>query len=1055
MQDFKLPPTGKELTLSVDQCYDFHRVHNANKTAYIYPDGNGGNGAMTWKELGEGIIRATSLIKSCIPEARTGSLKENELVVTILAIMRQRTLPFPLSPRNSPAAVAHLVNSTKSKYIWVTEGPMKTIAEQAVKMMPVDAGVTILTIPSFDELYPNPSLSIQYPETHENSPVDFDSFSVIYHSSGSTAFPKPIFVTHRRMWYDSFYFANSVLEFGENDIMSVHATPVFHGMGLMTTELPVRTGLIRATANPKEPIVPMTPDMLINLLYQSKSTIAWCVPIFLETWSHQPRNIEIIKKLKLVISGGAPIDPEVARYLQREGVALQVIYAATEFSVASKLAVIPPKEGPDWWRFADYTHQVLIPQPDEPSVYEVALRKTPYYAISVSNTEIDGHPYYLTSDLVEQHPEDPTLYRVFGRVDDQLMLSTGEKTNPQPLEDIIMKDPNVEWAIMFGRGRLNNGILIHPAADAQVEKIGEAAFRNLIWPSIEKANEYAPAHSRLFKEMIILSKPSKPFLLTGKRTLRKGAIIKEYSDEIDELYQTVEESSRSEVPIPDIQPDSRGWSAEATLRYVQAVVEDIMKLSSTVDLDSDLFQLGCDSLLATYIRNTLLHALRQVAPVAVARTVPSNIVYQNPTIRQLATALMRYSASEPSTNGPEQDTIKQMEALIEKYTQDWPHFQARSGTPSTEDETVFVTGTTGSIGSQILAQLIKMQSVARIFALNRPGEISSTERHLVTFQKHGLELSLLNNSKVVFVEGDVTTEGLGIRDDILEEMKKTVTSIIHCAWRVDFNLSLASFEPAIRGVRKMVNFCLQSTAVSPPRFVFLSSVSVSYGIIESLKTIPEAPIKYANTTNGSGYPQSKWVSECILSKAGKETPLRPVIARVGQVAGGINGYWNIKEWFPALIQASHHIGALPDNIAKVSFVPLDVAASTLIELRHAYIPFAHIIHPRPVTWRSLMKDFENSLHIPIINPQEWVQRLENASQRDQKLLQSSAVHLLDLYRNGLLRSDQFEEREILGLPTYEMKATLEAAPSLQGIRQLGKSDVEDWIANWRAQEVFN
>ena len=40
---------------------------------------------------------------------------------------------------------------------------------------------------------------------------------------------------------------------------------------------------------------------------------------------------------------------------------------------------------------------------------------------------IDGRPAYSTSDLVEQHPTKPHLFRVFGRADDQLMLSTGEK----------------------------------------------------------------------------------------------------------------------------------------------------------------------------------------------------------------------------------------------------------------------------------------------------------------------------------------------------------------------------------------------------------------------------------------------------------------------------------------------------------------------------------------------------------------------------------------------------------------------------------------------------
>lgn len=52
---------------------------------------------------------------------------------------------------------------------------------------------------------------------------------------------------------------------------------------------------------------------------------------------------------------------------------------------------------------------------------------------NVFNFTFNGRPAYATSDLLQQHPTKPHLFRVFGRADDQLMLSTGEKTNPAPL----------------------------------------------------------------------------------------------------------------------------------------------------------------------------------------------------------------------------------------------------------------------------------------------------------------------------------------------------------------------------------------------------------------------------------------------------------------------------------------------------------------------------------------------------------------------------------------------------------------------------------------------
>lgn len=55
------------------------------------------------------------------------------------------------------------------------------------------------------------------------------------------------------------------------------------------------------------------------------------------------------------------------------------------------------------------------------------------HLLTTLNTEIGGVPAYATSDLVERHPSNPELFRVKGRKDDQIMLSTGEKVSFEAL----------------------------------------------------------------------------------------------------------------------------------------------------------------------------------------------------------------------------------------------------------------------------------------------------------------------------------------------------------------------------------------------------------------------------------------------------------------------------------------------------------------------------------------------------------------------------------------------------------------------------------------------
>lgn len=52
---------------------------------------------------------------------------------------------------------------------------------------------------------------------------------------------------------------------------------------------------------------------------------------------------------------------------------------------------------------------------------------------------------------------------------------------------------------------------------------------------VEEANKDAPAFSRIFKEMILVTSKEKPMLRTGKGTVMKKAMLKLYETEIDAL----------------------------------------------------------------------------------------------------------------------------------------------------------------------------------------------------------------------------------------------------------------------------------------------------------------------------------------------------------------------------------------------------------------------------------------------------------------------------------------------------------------------------------------
>lgn len=71
-----------------------------------------------------------------------------------------------------------------------------------------------------------------------------------------------------------------------------------------------------------------------------------------------------------------------------------------------------------------------------------------------------------------------------GRVDDVIILASGEKTVPAPMEGIIGSSPLIQGAIMFGRERNQVGIIVEPWPEHAVDIRDNdtvAEFRNKIW----------------------------------------------------------------------------------------------------------------------------------------------------------------------------------------------------------------------------------------------------------------------------------------------------------------------------------------------------------------------------------------------------------------------------------------------------------------------------------------------------------------------------------------------------------------------------------------------
>ena len=221
---------------------------------------------------------------------------------------------------------------------------------------------------------------------------------------------------------------------------------------------------------------------------------------------------------------------------------------------------------------------------------------------------------------------------------------------------------------------------------------------------------------------------------------------------------------------------------------------------------------GMDSLAATRISE----ALRPHVKVSQMQLLGGM------TWNQLEAKMGESSSSAALTVSPTSPLLK----MVEKYSKDFEDHVPSSKPPA--EETIVITGTSGSIGSSVLIECLKSPNVKRIYALNRPSA-DPLKAQKAAFIQRGFDPSLLDTPKLMFLSADLTASDLGIEELLLEDLRASATHIIHAGWLVNWSFGLPQFEHLIRGTRNLIDLALSSPLPTPPRIIFISSIAVLRG----------------------------------------------------------------------------------------------------------------------------------------------------------------------------------------------------------------------------------
>lgn len=796
---------------------------------------------------------------------------------------------------------------------------------------------------------------------------------LILHSSGSTGIPKPVTFTHGafavidndRNFPTVPGRLNHDLTTWDLPVGSYLYTPfpLFHMAGFLNNIMvPLYTYSIPifgpATRLPSGGLVAQILRSLdIKGCFLPPSTVA--------DLYNEPDGPKLLKSLSILCYAGGPLPESIGNELIQH-VALCQFYGSTETGQIRQL--LPQKE--DWQYLQFHPSENIDLQAVGDGTFELVVHTNDETKkFSQLNHTFPGIREYRTNDLFLPHPTKPGLWRFYSRRDDIIVLLTGEKFNPVPLELGVQAIPGVSGALIAGDGQARVALLIELQRDHNFGPNAE----DVLWPSIRRLNTNTAGPGRVSQSMILIAKEDKPFVRAGKGTIVRKLTLQAYEEELNRLFKG---SPKKSTPSVLLKPTA--FRLEDVKTLLRSIIENTLD-GVTVDDSLNLYTHGLDSVRSIETVTQLRAALQSLDLGRPSNWITLELIYNHSSLGELATVLLKWLNN--GTYPESVDKVTRMHNLLSYYEQSLPIRSGVLGTSETNLErklNVALIGSTGYLGQYTLLSLVQDPKIGRITCLNRSGAAQQT------WASHASTKQTFTNEdwqeKITFRRIDFARSKFGLDDDVYGDLKNECDIIIHSAWQVNFVLPVGSFKDSFSGLMNTIE--LAAASERRARILFISSVSASgmfspYSSAEA-KVVPEDRITDPNEAMHTGYGESKHVAESLICLASAKSGVTASILRVGQIAPRTGTahevLWSEKDALTGLLRTSKSLQLVPSDLLDIDWLPVNEVANIVNSLLHRdryskdTIRFYNLVHPTPMPWSEA---------VPVI--QHWCGQSSNAA----------------------------------------------------------------------------
>ena len=307
-----------------------------------------GPNRFTYKQLGERVGQLAGALRALgiQPGQRVAFLGVNthRLLEAYYGVLEAGAILLPLNIRLSAAELSHILNDAGATILFI-EAPFVPLVEGfRAQLQTVTRFVQLSGTPTLPWLEPENydallAQSAATPHRLDIASVDEDACAEIFYTSGTSARPKGVMLTHRNIYLHAM--ASALMGAVEHGAVEMHSIPLFHANGWGTAQFLTMLGGKHVMLHAFDPVE------VFRLIEAEQVGLLRAVPIMATALvNHPARKDYNLSSLKKILIGGAASSPTLIRQVEEAlGCECYTGYGLTETSPTLTVATPKPDEG--------------------------------------------------------------------------------------------------------------------------------------------------------------------------------------------------------------------------------------------------------------------------------------------------------------------------------------------------------------------------------------------------------------------------------------------------------------------------------------------------------------------------------------------------------------------------------------------------------------------------------------------------------------------------------------------------------------------------------------